>query len=295
MIHDLPNLLKENISHGSRDYPIEYYICYVPQTFRDLPSHWHDEMEITWIRSGSVRYVIGNEVYTAGKDSLLFIAPNLLHSASQITETTCETRSIVFHLNLLGLDDTDRCARKYIRPLQEGEAAPPRLLTPDEDGYSELLDCFQKLWQLQNKKAGEELLVKSLLYQLLYQLYKLPSQNAPAKAAEDSLKNTEKIKAVLTHIHEHYAEPMDIEHLAALCGFSQVHFMNIFKKATGTSCMDYIINYRIGMASMALKESYTPIIDIAMNNGFQNISYFNRAFHKRMGMTPSAFRKQFRV
>lgn len=43
----------------------------------------------------------------------------------------------------------------------------------------------------------------------------------------------EKLKPALAYIQEHYSEPITIARLASLCGFSQVHFMNILKKPSG--------------------------------------------------------------
>jgi AraC-like DNA-binding protein len=82
-----------------------------------------------------------------------------------------------------------------------------------------------------------------------------------------------------------------VKQLADLCGFSQVHFMNIFKMALGSTCIEYLIEYRLALALIDLQETNHPIMQVAMDNGFQNISYFNRIFKRKYHMTPSAYRK----
>ena len=45
--------LKENHPHGTREYPFcEYHMRYFPHAFQ-IPVHWHDEMEIIYVRKGS--------------------------------------------------------------------------------------------------------------------------------------------------------------------------------------------------------------------------------------------------
>ena len=102
----------------------------------------------------------------------------------------------------------------------------------------------------------------------------------------------EKLKLALAYIQEHYAEPITVKQLADICGFSQVHFMNIFKATIGSTCIEYLIQYRLARAAMDLQETDRSVMQIALDNGFQNISYFNRAFKQQYAMTPSAFRRR---
>ena len=75
-------------------------------------------------------------------------------------------------------------------------------------------------------------------------------------------------------------------------GISQSHFMKYFKNTMGTSFIDYLNEYRLTMASRLLQSSDSSILAISEEVGYDNLSYFNRTFKKRYGMTPSAYRKK---
>ena len=294
MPQNLNSLLHEGKDHGSQDYPIEYYLCHIPETYNYLPAHWHEEMEIGMVASGKVNYQIGDKEYTLSEGSLIFIAPNMLHSASQLGKLPAETHSIVFHLKMAGLAENDRCAKHFIEPFQDGRLQPPPVIGPTHPGYPDLLATFRELWSYQEPRGGEELLVKAAILRLLYQLLQISEEPSTLTSTAELQYNSEKIKPVLSYIQDHYTEPMTIDELAGICGFSAVHFMNIFKKVIGATCMEYIIEYRIAMSTVALKNTTAPIMKIAMDHGFQNISYYNRTFRKKMGMTPTEYRKRLK-
>ena len=86
-------------------------------------------------------------------------------------------------------------------------------------------------------------------------------------------------------------EKIMIADMAALVGFSESHFMRYFKETIGTSFIDYLKEYRLTMAARLLHASDSSILDISEEVGFENLSYFNRAFKKRYHVTPSQYRK----
>jgi AraC-like DNA-binding protein len=67
--------------------------------------------------------------------------------------------------------------------------------------------------------------------------------------------------------------------------------MRYFRDTMGTSFIDYLKDYRLAMAARLLSASDASILEIAEDVGFESLSYFNRAFKKRYGMTPTQFRK----
>ena len=52
--------------------------------------------------------------------------------------------------------------------------------------------------------------------------------------------------------------------------------------------------YRMEIAAGKLLSGVESVTDIALDTGFHNISYFNRVFKKKFGMTPKEYRKAFR-
>ena len=96
---------------------------------------------------------------------------------------------------------------------------------------------------------------------------------------------------MLSYISEHAAEKLTVADLAALSGFSESYFMSLFRENVGMSCVNYINHCRVQNAAHELEETDHAVMDIAMDNGFSNISYFNLQFKRAFGMTPREFRK----
>ena len=101
--------------------------------------------------------------------------------------------------------------------------------------------------------------------------------------------HAEKIKAALDYMEKNYGEEIAIADVASACFFSQYHFMRFFKKYMGVSCGEYLKNLRLEKAAQAFAKGETGILDVAMESGFRNLSYFYREFQKKYGYTPKQF------
>ena len=98
------------------------------------------------------------------------------------------------------------------------------------------------------------------------------------------------MRIVLKYVENNYPEKITIADIAEVAGFSESHFMRYFKETMGTSFIDYLKDYRLTMAARLLQSSDNAIIDIASDVGFDNISYFNRAFKAKYGVSPRNYR-----
>lgn len=100
------------------------------------------------------------------------------------------------------------------------------------------------------------------------------------------------VTQVKTYIKEHLHEDISRESLASMVYLNADYLSHLFKKETGYSLTNYIIEERIKKSKQLLKDKNLNVRDIAISCGFQNISYFSRQFKKSTGMTPREFRKQ---
>ena len=284
--------VRENARHGDIFLPVNSYHCLVPVTYRELALHWHEEMEITLIREGMSDYRVGQEPFRAQEGDIILIPPYCMHSAYEIPGQTMVSDSLVFHLDLLGAQGQDLSASKYLRPLAEGQRQMPEVIRDGDTGYEiireaflKALDCFLGRPPFYEMLLREELLhIIILLFEFGYIRESEESRNAFA--------NRQQLKAVLQYIAEHYREKIKVADLADLSGFSESYFMSFFKQYVGMSCIQYINHYRIQKAAHALEETSQPVMEIAMDHGFDNISYFNLQFRKEFGMTPREFRSR---
>ena len=102
----------------------------------------------------------------------------------------------------------------------------------------------------------------------------------------------ERIKTVLLYLQEHYRENITVTDAAAQIDLSETHFMRFFKQTMSVSFVTYLKNYRLTKAEEMLHTTDASILDIAQDNGFQNVSYFIREFKNKYGETPLKYRRQ---
>lgn len=99
-----------------------------------------------------------------------------------------------------------------------------------------------------------------------------------------------KLSVVEHFIHEHIAEHLPIERLAALVHMSASHFAHAFKNATGLTPHFYLTTKRLRFAESMLFEGSLPLVDVAARAGFQTQQHFSAVFRQYAGCTPRAFR-----
>jgi AraC family transcriptional regulator len=87
---------------------------------------------------------------------------------------------------------------------------------------------------------------------------------------------------------------LSLQALANESGYSRVHFVRMFKAATGSSPHNYLLNLKLERVRELLKDRSMSLIDIALDCGFSSHSHMSRLFHKFVGVTPSAYRRSLR-
>jgi transcriptional regulator GlxA family with amidase domain len=103
------------------------------------------------------------------------------------------------------------------------------------------------------------------------------------------------LKRVLAYVEGHLAERVSIEQLAAVAGLSVFHFARAFKQSEGRTPHEHLVERRVAHAHRLLKETDTPLPEIALASGFADQSHLARHFKKRLGMSPRTFRQSERA
>jgi transcriptional regulator GlxA family with amidase domain len=96
----------------------------------------------------------------------------------------------------------------------------------------------------------------------------------------------------LDYIRVNYAQDFPMDDLAALCDMSPTHFRRTFTGIMGEGPLSYLTHIRISKASVLLRTTEMPVLDISEEVGFRSVSSFNRHFAEIMGVPPLKWRKQ---
>src|SRR5580658_7812108 len=90
----------------------------------------------------------------------------------------------------------------------------------------------------------------------------------------------------------HFAEPLDLDRLAAESGFSKFHFARSFKDAFGETPTQYLTRRRVERAKDLLRHANLTVTETCMMVGFSSLGSFSSCFSKLVGMSPSAYQRQ---
>lgn len=89
----------------------------------------------------------------------------------------------------------------------------------------------------------------------------------------------------------HYAEPVDLDRMAAKAGFSKFHFARAFKEAFGETPANYLTRRRVERAKDLLRSANLTVTEVCMLVGFSSLGSFSTRFSELVGMSPTAFQR----
>ncbi len=97
------------------------------------------------------------------------------------------------------------------------------------------------------------------------------------------------------HADEMYQTDMSLSEFAMTYQKNEKYIGRLFKQEVGMSYSEYVQENRLSHAKQLIAEGDERIIDIALECGFNNISYFNRSFKKKYGHSPTDYRSKKRA
>lgn len=89
-----------------------------------------------------------------------------------------------------------------------------------------------------------------------------------------------------------WAEPLDLEAIAAHAGYSRYHFVRVFKAVYGQTPGQYLSRRRVERAQEMLRTANLSVTEICTLVGFSRLGTFSARFKKQTGLSPSEYRAE---
>src|SRR3984957_13433604 len=109
-------------------------------------------------------------------------------------------------------------------------------------------------------------------------------------AAAPGGRETRRVIEAIRLVESDAAQPLELKDMAAVAGMSKYHFLRVFRRLTGMTPHQYLIGARLRRAALALASSRRPVIAIALDSGFADLSTFNKTFRVAFGLTATQYR-----
>jgi AraC-like DNA-binding protein len=114
----------------------------------------------------------------------------------------------------------------------------------------------------------------------------------PKPRAFQTLARIQDLRAVLEHIHAHFAQALDRDRLAGIACLSAAQFHRVFREATGTTPVRYLRHVRLRHAQQLLISTRRPVAEIARGVGYEDAFVFSKLFRRVSGVGPREYRKR---
>lgn len=111
-----------------------------------------------------------------------------------------------------------------------------------------------------------------------------------SESEKEYIESKSPIQHALEYIDKNLNENTNLEKIAGICNLSSCYFSKLFKKEVGMNFVAYVNNLKINKAKEVLKSTDIPILNIALDLGFEDCGYFIRVFKKIEGVTPKKYR-----
>ncbi|MGK4569158.1 AraC family transcriptional regulator [Flavobacterium sp. 3HN19-14] len=273
----------ENVATLQGNSSFVAYSFTVP--FFEFKWHYHPEYELTLITKGSGKRIIGDshENFTAG--DLVLSGSGLPHTWSSEPFGNKSVSAVVIQFSedfVQHFTQFSECREihELLSQSQRGlffnsgnlsEISKSIIELPQKNGLSRITSLLEILQQLSEK---ESVALSSDFY--------TPSRS---KATES------RINEICQFLQDHSSENITISEASEMLHLSKSAFCKFFRRAMKASFSDYLNEIRIAKACHQLTETDKTIREIAMETGFESLTYFNRVFLKKKNRTPTAFRK----
>jgi len=273
----------EEVEGMRSEYPYAYHHVDLRRT--PVPWHWHEALEFGLVREGTLQVSTAGQTRTFQAGEGFFINSNVL--TAMACDGPCVLDSHLFHPVLLGGHFHSVYEIKYLNPVIQNRGLD---LLPIDGQSRTGRELLQRLRQLSALQTGENAefqtrnLLSEIWLQLLQCLQETPVRTEPGR-------NQERMLTMMAFIHEHYAEKLTLEEIAATAAVSTRECLRCFRSSIGQSPMEYLISYRVQAAAKLLERTDLPVTGIAMETGWSSSSYFAKMFRQLRGQIPNEYRK----
>lgn len=234
--------------------------------------HAHRHAEMFFIMSGNGAFELQSHNFPVSGRSLVIINPGVMHCEQSGTGSPME-------YIVLGVENLEMAANEH-----------GYVLTRLQRDWDSVSACLRLM--LQEVRSGQEgcsQVCQRLLEVILLHILRREDMSLASEAVGRG--DNRECGLVRRYIDEHFKESISLDQLAELAHINKYYLVHAFRKAYGTSPINYLISRRIQESRFLLTNSNHSLSQIARILGFSSPSYFSQSFHRAEGVSPMEYRK----
>lgn len=263
------------------------------RSFRHFPyphpampiAHSHNDIELNFVVEGEIAYRFGSSQTTFRAGSVYVFWATIPHF---IVQHQPDTRFFAVHLPVANFLQW-RLPSQITRSTLRGDL----LVFPRGDDMEFCRLLFEKIHSHIHANNADEKTIALLEIEAWLRTLALSSHTAQPKSASLHLGNNS-VEQMIGYISHNFQEPLSVAKIAEVVHLHPNYAMQLFRKCTGRTIVDYLTQYRIAHAQQLLLTSDKSISDIALTSGFTSLSRFYATFREICNDSPKHYRQSLR-
>ena len=239
------------------------------------PQNWHENIEFLYCISGEGFVTYNDRRIPIREGQLVVVKSEMFHSVISDTHMDYHCLTLDRHFcRESGIPTTQLYFQELI----------------DDPGLSStFLEIFDA--QEQYERSGSTFPAAVVRARTLDFLYRLCRDYLVQEERGDSSLSSQLVRSVMIYIRKNLSAPMTLDQIAEAAGVNKYHMSREFKRAVGRTIFDTVLQLRC-TAAKELIERGSSVSQAARACGFENLSYFTRAFKKYYQELPSRYLKK---
>lgn len=278
--------LKELTKHHTVVMPIACYQTTITQNIHGyIPLHWHDEIQFVLIVKGEANFQVNEKLIVVREGDGLFINSGCLHMAEDKNQSGC----VYICLNVSpSFVLSQELYTTYVKPYIQATNLHYLYVSANKQWGKNILDAILKIYQsIEQKTPYYEI---NITQKLAFIWKNLIDSGFSLEYVQTEIVKSQRMKQMLSWIHQHYAEKIMLEDIARAGQLSRSECCRFFKRYLKCTPLNYVIDYRIHKSLYLLHQGDSTITEVAYQVGFNSTSYFITKFREAMNMTPLAYK-----
>lgn len=286
---------REELITVAEDFPyLAVYSGHDRYQGRSVPWHWHQEIELFYVLSGTVEYETPHEHLTLGAGAAGFVNANVLHmTRAHNDEAQTDLLIHEFRPRLLA-EPGSRLWKELVEPLTSATSIEIFAVTADDASSEGLRRALRSSFDLvEEMRPGWEMRVRDAIGEVWIDFFERLRGRLGDGPMDLGSAQEERLRAMLEYVSRNYPERIGVEDIAGAAFASERECYRTFKERLGVTPAQYLRDYRIQQACRMLMHTTRPVAAIAEMSGLGSASHFGQTFRAAMGCTPSEYRARW--
>ena len=284
--------ISDNIASNDK---LNYIFLNKNSRFKEVLSHKHNYIEISYIYSGELTQTINGEKIKLKKGDIVILDTNVSHSI-ELAKTNDIMINFLMFKNYFNstffkhLDGNGLMSNFLLNALNDKKDSKEYIIFHTGDS-TEVRNLINKIiYELTEDTLCSQSMIDCCFIMLFTELLRIyaTEDNSYEHTSDDE--TSSKLKSILYYIEDNYNN-ITLDSVAKHFHFSPKYFSAMIKKATGKNFTDIILEQRLIHSSLLLKNTTMPIEDICNATGFSNTNFFYKKFKSLYSMTPKEYRE----